>query len=59
MISKLEALCTFNALFSGEKWLSASIASDTPYNNLQLWHDLNQYGKYDPTVVQAARTALE
>ncbi|GBM58074.1 hypothetical protein AVEN_77243-1 [Araneus ventricosus] len=43
MISKLEALCKFNALFYVKNRLSSSIVADAPYNDLKLWHDLNKY----------------
>jgi hypothetical protein len=59
MVQKLEALCTFNALFYVEKWISTSIGVDAPFNDLQLWHDLQKYRKYDWNVANAAISALK
>ena len=59
MIDKLEALCKFNALFYVPKWLASSVGSDAPYNDLELWHDLQEYQKYDSRVATAALAALE
>ena len=59
MVEKLEALCKFNALFYVEKWLRSSVGVDAPFNDLQLWHSLNDYRRYDSAVADAAITALE
>lgn len=59
MVEKLEALCMFNALFYVEKWLRSSVGVDAPFNDLQLWHSLNDYRRYDLAVADAAITALE
>ena len=59
MIEKLEALCMFNSLFYVDKWLKASVGADAPYNDLELWHDLNEYRKYDEKVANVAINALE
>ena len=36
MITKLEAICKFNALFYVENWLCSSIGADVTYNDLNL-----------------------
>ncbi|GBM85416.1 hypothetical protein AVEN_114591-1 [Araneus ventricosus] len=59
MISKLEALCKFNALFYVKNWLSSSIVADAPYNDFKLWHDLKKYCRHDPQVSNAAMKAME
>ena len=59
MIDKLEALCQFKSLFYVENWLSASVGVDAPHNDLQLWHDLHEYHKFDPQVVDVTITTLE
>ena len=59
MVEKLEALCKFNALFYVEKWLRSSVGVDAPFNDLQLWHSLNDYRVYDSAAADAAITALE
>lgn len=59
MVEKLEALCRFKALFYVEKWHSSSVSTDAPFNDLQLWHALNDYRKYDSAVANAAIVALE
>ena len=58
-LEKSEALCKFNALFYVEKWLRSSAGADAPFNDLQLWHALHDYRKYDSAVADAAITALE
>ena len=59
MIEKLEALCMFNSLFYVDKWLKAFVGADASYNDLELWHDLNEYRKYDEKVANVAINALE
>ena len=54
MISKLEALCKFNALFDIKNWLASSTGADAPYNILNLWHELNKYWRHDPVVSNVA-----
>ncbi|GBO06605.1 hypothetical protein AVEN_59007-1 [Araneus ventricosus] len=43
MISKLEALCKFNALFSVKNWLPSLIGAHASYKDFKLWHDLSKY----------------
>ena len=59
MVSKLEALCKFNALFYIENWLPSSIGANAAYNDLKLWHDLNKYCKHDPQITNAAIKAMK
>ncbi|GBM17725.1 hypothetical protein AVEN_56040-1 [Araneus ventricosus] len=59
MISKLEVLCKFNALFYVKNWLFSSIGADAPYNDLKLWNDLNKYCRHDPQISNAAMKAME
>ncbi|GBM44749.1 hypothetical protein AVEN_83877-1 [Araneus ventricosus] len=56
MISKLEALCKFHALFYVKNWLSSSIVTDAPYNDLKLWHDLNKLSSSERKLI--SRTLL-
>ena len=58
-IQKLERMNKFNALFYVNKWLSASVGADAPFNDLQLWHELNEYRKHDASVANAAINAME
>ena len=59
MISKLGALCKFNALFHIKNWLTWSVRAHTLYNDLNLWHELNKYCRHDPLVSNAAMKAME
>ena len=58
-IQKLERMNKFNALFYVNKWLSASVGADAPFNDLQLWHELNEYRKHDASVANAAINAMK
>jgi len=59
MMIKLEALCKFNALFYVKHWLCSLVGADAPYHDLQLWHHLNDYRKFDADVANAAIVALK
>ena len=62
MVAKLKSLCSAVSMhfFYVEKWLNASVDADAPpYNDLLLWHELNDYKKHDPKVVNAANKAFD
>ena len=53
-ISKLEAICKFNALLYVKNWFPSSIGTDTPYNGLNLWNEYKKYCRHGPLVFKCS-----
>lgn len=53
----LERFCNFVALFYTKHWNRCTNAVDAPYNDLQLWKELDEYKTVDEEIVTAALAA--